>query len=249
VRVRRIREDPIDIEWCRYTDMRIVVAAKAAAVDLCTHLENVERVRIRFTGRARNETLAEATVQCGVRVLRVQLVAATDSVVQILVGRLERKLVSAADGIPSWWSGSIDPRLTCASDTKPIVRRKLVRLRRCAPCDAACDLEASDYSARLFTDSDTGEDAVVFRPGSRSADPSALVLQRRRARRQPVDDPAPYLFVVAAPASVMTEAAAMRELCEKGLASLFFIDDCWSRGRLLYRRYDQRLGLVIPTSG
>ncbi|MFC4125628.1 sigma 54 modulation/S30EA ribosomal C-terminal domain-containing protein [Nocardia rhizosphaerae] len=250
VRVRRMRGNRFDIEWCRYTEMRIVVAAKAVARDLCADTAEVERVRIRLAGRARNETLAEATVYCGPRMLRVQLVAGTDSVVRVLAEQLERKLTCAADGVPFWGAGSIDPRLTCASDMKPIVRRKLCHLRRCSPGAAAVDLEAGDYNARLFIDADTGEDSVVFRPGIQScADPLALGLRRLRTRRPPAEDSAPYLFVVAAPAAVMTETAAMGELCAKGLATLFFIDDCWRRGRLLYRRYDQRLGLVIPISG
>lgn len=250
MRVRRIREGGIDIEWCRYTDIRVAVDAKAAAHQLCASSEAIERVRIRLTGRVRNETLAEATVQCGPHVLRVQLVTGTDSVVPVLAERVERKLACAADGVPFWWFGSIDPRLTCASETKPIVRRKLVRLRRCSPCDAARDLEAGDYGTRLFIDAETGEDSVVFRPGIQSAaDPLVLGLRRRRTQRPPLDASAPHLFVVAAPARVMAETAAMRELCGKGLATLFYIDDCWMRGRLLYRRYDQRLGLVIPTSG
>lgn len=48
------------------------------------------------------------------------------------------------------------------------------------------------------------------------------------------------------PAPVLIEEAAVTRLCRKGLPFLFFTDADSGRGRLLYRRYDGDLTIVVP---
>lgn len=122
-----------------------------------------------------------------------------------------------------------------------ISRRKSVPLQTISPIQAAMVMDAMDYDVHLFTDIDTGEDAVVYRAG-----PSGL----RLARKHSVRPPRPVIgadgmFVVnPRPAPVITEGVAVQRVCESGLPFLFSVDPDTGRGRLLYRRYDADLGLV-----
>src|SRR5689334_15782088 len=61
-----------------------------------------------------------------------------------------------------------------------IVRCKSHRLTVGTPCRAAAVLGGMDYAVYLYTDADTGEDAVVYRSG-----PTGLRLARQRSMRPP----------------------------------------------------------------
>lgn len=110
-------------------------------------------------------------------------------------------------------------------------------------------MDAMDYDVHLFTDAETGEDAVVYRAG-----PSGLRLARQHhvfppgwsRCRAPAGPPVP-LIVNSRPTPVLTEAAAVDRAREHGLPFLFFTDQATGRGQLLYARYDGNLGLITPT--
>src|SRR5690606_4972172 len=61
-----------------------------------------------------------------------------------------------------------------------ITRHKRYRLHVATPCQAAATLTAMDYDAFLYTDRETGEDAVVYRSG-----PTGLALARQATMRPP----------------------------------------------------------------
>src|SRR5690606_24088436 len=94
------------------------------------------------------------------------------------------------------------------------------------PAEATAVMDAMDYDAHLFTDSDTGEDAIVC-----WNEPVGVSLTRQRTtsrladhqgeRDQDVLDPVP-LHVRSEPAPVLTESEAVELLCRRGLALLFF---------------------------
>jgi hypothetical protein len=105
-----------------------------------------------------------------------------------------------------------------------------------------------DYDVHLFTDAETGEDAVVYRAG-----PSGLRLARQRRMlppgwswSPPTASPPVPLIVNSRPTPTLWKAAAVGRVCEYGLRFLFFTDPASGRGQLLYPRYDGDLALITP---
>ncbi|MGW4091444.1 sigma 54 modulation/S30EA ribosomal C-terminal domain-containing protein [Nocardia sp. NPDC004750] len=127
-----------------------------------------------------------------------------------------------------------------------LVRRKAVALMTGSLPAATALLDAMDYDAHLFTDAETGEDAVVYRAG-----PFGL----RMARQHSVHTPhsivgSSGLFTInPRPAPELTETRAVERVCECGLPFLFYTDPSSGRGHLMYRRYDGGLTLVAPRTG
>ncbi|NUS58959.1 MAG: hypothetical protein HOV66_29505, partial [Streptomycetaceae bacterium] len=100
-----------------------------------------------------------------------------------------------------------------------------------------------DYDAFLFTDAETGEDAIVYRSG-----PAGLALARQRTMRPPsLPGPLP-LTVNPRKTPVLTAEQAATQLADGWLPFLFYTDAADRRGHLLYRRYDGELGLVVPSA-
>jgi len=102
-------------------------------------------------------------------------------------------------------------------------------------------MNAMDYDITLFTDAETGEDAVVYRSG-----PTGLRLARQRTMRPPSLPVLLPLTVNAHRVATLTAASAADRLVEGWLPHVFFTDRETGRGNLLYRRYDGELGLVRP---
>ncbi|WP_280495452.1 sigma 54 modulation/S30EA ribosomal C-terminal domain-containing protein, partial [Nocardia farcinica] len=139
----------------------------------------------------------------------------------------------------------VDFVLAEAGPARPSVRRKRCALLIGTPAEAVEMMDAMDYDAHLFTDSDTGEDALVS-----WAEPHAVRLTRQCATTVPARTPrageALAVHVRPEPAPVLTESEAAAHLCRHGLPHLFFTDVRTHRGRLLYRRYDGDLTIVVP---
>jgi hypothetical protein len=139
------------------------------------------------------------------------------------------------------------PRVLAGADDAVITRRKACLLLRGTPRQAVAMMDAMDYDVHLFTDAETGEDAVVYRAG-----PSGLRLARQCSMRHPaMSDTAasPPLQLTVNPhhTPILTEAAALCRLRDHGLPFLFFTDQATGRSRLLYLRYDANLGLITPS--
>jgi hypothetical protein len=152
--------------------------------------------------------------------------------------RQVRRLCSAWDPWP--WP---DPerRALSAPGQARIVRRKTYRLPICVPCQAVAILAAMDYDAYLYTDAQTGEDAVVYRCG-----PTGLRLARQRSMHPPSTPPHLRLTVNSRRTPILTPEQAAGRLAEGWLPLLFYTDRDSGRGSLLYRRYDGNLGLIGP---
>ncbi|ORB88653.1 hypothetical protein B1T49_04560 [Mycobacterium persicum] len=146
---------------------------------------------------------------------------------------------------PRPWPDPTRRLLTIATGAV-VVRRKSVVPQRTTPLEAVAVMDAMDYDAHLFTDVETGEDAVVYRAG-----PSGLRLARQRHVYPPgwawsssTSEPVVPLIVNSRLTPCLTEDAAVHRAGEHRLQLLFFTDPATGRGNLLYPRYDGNLGLI-----
>lgn len=158
--------------------------------------------------------------------------------------RLDRQIVRAwGPWRPRPWPDSTRTLLT-APGHATIIRRKEVAAARTTPWCASEILDAMDYNMHLFTDVETGEEAVVYRAG-----PTGLRLVRQRHVHPPREPGPDALVVNSRPAPTLTEDTALARLCDHRLHFVFFTDADSGRGKLLYPRYDGGIGLITPTGG
>ncbi|MFJ9453569.1 sigma 54 modulation/S30EA ribosomal C-terminal domain-containing protein [Kitasatospora sp. NPDC101447] len=241
-------------------EARARVAAAAVAPGVGTL---VEALRIRLASVA-DGVLAQVNAEVDGRRIRVQEVAAglgdsLDRVADALRGRI--RAVTGA-WAPRPWPGPRTAALAvpvlpavpvfAPSDTAEvveaagagtsagsrIVRRKEPALVWCSPEAAARTMDAMDYDIHLFTDPATETDAVVYRVG-----PTGYRLARTVAAGPPGRRTVPItLSPHGAPR--LTEAQAVERLEGAELPFLFFAQPADGRGRVLYRRFDGRLGLI-----
>ncbi len=208
--------------------------------------------RVRLT--TANCVDAPLSVQVNLRVhdlpARLQaLVTGIDDLAPALA-RLDRQIVRVCGPWrPRCWPDPTRPALTAPTQAA-VTRRKSVVLQRRTPLEAVAVMDAMDYDVHLFSDAETGEDAIVYRAG-----PSGLRLGRQRSVYPPgwswsppaVAPPVP-LIVNSRPTPALSEAAAVDRVCEHGLRFLFFTNPVTGRGQLLYLRYDASLGLITPNN-
>ncbi|MGW4066388.1 sigma 54 modulation/S30EA ribosomal C-terminal domain-containing protein [Nocardia grenadensis] len=201
--------------------------------------------RLRITAPERGPLVIQVNLRIAGGAARVQTLTRRDGDALSTVRRLEWQ-ITALRGVwrPRPWP---DPTRQPLDTPGPgeLVRRKPVPVVRCHPSTAAAVMDAMDYDTHLFVDADTGEDAIVYRAG-----PSGLRLAHCHSVHPP---PAPSgawaCTVNPRPAPPLTEAGAVARLCKYGLPFLFYTDPGTGRGRLLYRRYDTDLALVLPDDG
>lgn len=188
-------------------------------------LEGPVRARLHWPDTDDGGTLVQVTVKALGKAFRVQVAGPGRFATTFALERLDLRLGCPPDEASRPWPDPARPSLAMVSDLSPIVRRKDCRLQIGSAAAAARVLDAMDYDAHLYTDSETGADAVVCWGGPLGA----------RTQRQ-------YRDVI--PALPEDEAAA--RLCRGGLPYLFYTDPETRRGRLLYRRFDGDLTLVTP---
>lgn len=121
-----------------------------------------------------------------------------------------------------------------------VTRGKRVALRTLAPSAAVLTMDERDYQAHLFTDAQTGTEAIVYRNG-----PHGYRLARATLRGLPVSPPSALVTDLALPPT-LTTAGAVARIAASGESHLFFIDASTSRGALLYARYAGGYGLIEP---
>lgn len=209
------------------------------------HLDLPARVRITAPADRDRPNVVQANVRLPHTPARVQVTGPRGFAVTFAVERLDRQLTRLAARRGREWPDPARPPLAEAGPARPIVRRKRCALLIGTPAEAVEMMDAMDYDAHLFTDSDTGEDALVS-----WAEPRAVRLTRQCATTVPARTPragqALAVHVRPEPAPVLTESEAAAHLCRHGLPHLFFTDVRTHRGRLLYRRYDGDLTIVVP---
>jgi hypothetical protein len=205
------------------------------------------RVRATRGNCARGPMVVQVNFRMGDTPVRVQAVTQDRDDVLSATARLDRQIRRlSAPWRPRPWPDRTRRALTGAGDGV-VTRRKDYALLRGTPAHAVAVMDAMDYDVHLFTDSETGEDAVVYRAG-----PSGLRLARQRRMCPPssslttASSARVPLIVNPHPTPRLTEAAAIDRMRDHGPAFLFFTDADTGRGRLLYRRYDDNLGLITP---
>ena len=206
--------------------------------------------------------IAQANLDVNGRLVRAQ-VAGSDmyEAIDLLQERLRRRLVRLAQhwearrgGVPlkqplephEWRHGSEPthrpdyfPR---PPEERRIVRRKSFTLEEETPDEAAFDMEMMGYDFHLFTDTETGQDSVLYRKdgGYRLAQP-----EPRLQRTDPVAVP---LTISKHPAPRLSVDEAVERLNLTGLPFVFFVNSETGRGNVLYHRYDGHYGLITPAT-
>jgi ribosomal subunit interface protein len=122
---------------------------------------------------------------------------------------------------------------------RQVVRRKTFALQPMTPDEAAYEMDLLDHDFYLFTDLETGADAVIYR---RQGGGYGLVGKPGEHEREHT---VAHLVVDGPPRTLrMEEARQSLELT--GERFVFYLDPADGRGRVLYRRYDGHYGLITP---
>ncbi|WP_328411687.1 sigma 54 modulation/S30EA ribosomal C-terminal domain-containing protein [Nocardia sp. NBC_00403] len=212
------------------------------------HVDSAARVRVTVPPDVTEPTLVQANIRFHDTPTRVQVTGPRGFAVTFAVERLDRQIARLATSQARPFPDPARPPLARVTELRPIVRRKFCALLTGTPAEATAVLDAMDYDAYLFTDSETGEDAVVHWEESLGV---RLSRQYGTAAPQAAAEVALTvnslpLTVHSEPAPALSEDEAAARLCRGGLPFLFFTDPGNGRGRLLYRRYDGDLTIVVP---
>ncbi|MFC3435208.1 sigma 54 modulation/S30EA ribosomal C-terminal domain-containing protein [Nocardia seriolae] len=204
------------------------------------------RVRVRITALdvADGPLLIQINLDASGRAVRTQTVTAGHHNILAAIVRLDQQINAArTPWRPRRWPDPARPPLSTPGPGR-IVRHKPVHLHGITPEQAAHELDLSDYDAHMFLDSDTGEDAIVYRAG-----PSGLKIARQVCGRPPacVSEGGPFTMNPR-PVAEIGAAEAHSRICDYGLPFVFFTDPDTGRGQLLYRRYDNDLTLLTPAA-
>jgi ribosome-associated translation inhibitor RaiA len=204
--------------------------------------------------------IAQGNLDVNGRMLRAQVAADNaHEAVALLETRLRRQLARMArhwqarrgampEATPHEWRHMTEP--THRPDFYPrpeqerqVVRHKTYEPARATPEEAAFDLDMLDYDFQLFTDSESGQDSVIYYAG-----PTGYRLAQLTPDPTRTWSSALPLTVSERPAPRLTLAEAVHRLDATGMPFLFFAEPAGGRGRVLYRRYDGHYGLVTPAS-
>jgi hypothetical protein len=216
-----------------------------ATISAVLHKTATDRVRVRIS--AANCANGPGLVQINLRVhgaaARVQVSGRTVVLaISAAAARLRRQINRLTTAWDPWpWPDPERPVLAVPGD-RPVARLKTVRLHIGMPCQAVAFLNAMDYDVFLYTDGETGEDAIIYRAG-----PTGLCLARQRTMRPPTMPSLLPLTMNTRKIPILTPGQAAAKLAEQWLPYVFYTDHASRRGNLLYRRYDGDLGLISPT--
>lgn len=120
-------------------------------------------------------------------------------------------------------------------EEREVVRRKTFALEPMTPDEAAFDMDLLGHTFYLFTDLQTGRDAVVYRDGQ-----GGFAIQGEEVPYSAT----PTLVESAGAAPTLAEGEAISRLNLTGEPFLFYVDPDIGRGRVLYLRYDGHYGLI-----
>lgn len=220
--------------------------AQAMVTDvLIRHRHAIGDARLRLSRLDRAPLLVQVNLRvCGAPA-RIQVTGPDPATaITTAAGRLDRQIRRLTTAWEPWpWP---DPERSAfgVPGEAAISRVKTYRLIAGMPCQAAAYLNAMDYDVFLYTDAETGEDAIVYRAG-----PTGLTLARQRTMRPPSLPVTLPLTINPRATPTLTPAEAAAWLAEHWLPFVFFTDPATGRGNLLYRRYDGQLGLITPHAG
>lgn len=220
---------------CAEAVLAAVLARHARAVD-CAY------ARLSATSGPGGSALAQVNLRVHGAPARIQVPAATPvAAIAAAATRLDRQVRRLTTAWEPWPWPDPERHALHLPGTHTISRLKSFRLHVGMPCQAAAILNAMDYDVYLYTDAETGEDAVVYRSG-----PTGLALARQHTMRPPALPVTLPLTVNPRRTPELTPGDAAERLCAGWLPYLFYTDPDTRRGNLLYRRYDGDLGLITP---
>src|SRR5690606_27999185 len=170
-------------------DLAVTTRGDVAPADVTRAVRAIGRVlrrhhlnvpaRVRITAPTGPDKDRPNVVQANVRLphtsARVQVTGPRGFAVTFAVERLARPLTRLAARRGGGWRDPARPPLAEVTPPRPVVRRKRCTLLIGTPAEAIAVMDAMDYDAHLFTDSDTGEDAMVG-----WTEPSGATLIRQR---------------------------------------------------------------------
>ncbi|RDI55286.1 sigma 54 modulation/S30EA-like ribosomal protein [Nocardia mexicana] len=204
-------------------------------------IEEKARLRVSVAPGNRKVLLVQVNTRHRGTPMRIQVSGPADFAATFAAERLDRSLGRSSGARESRvWPDPARPPLASVSERRPVVRRKECDLRACSPAEAARVMDEMDYDAHLFVDAETGEDAVVHWAG-----PAGVRLARQYSVRPPTAADPGSLTMHPSPALRLTDGEAANHLCRYGLPFVFFTEPRSHRGRLLLRRYDGDLALVV----
>ncbi|MGW5455725.1 sigma 54 modulation/S30EA ribosomal C-terminal domain-containing protein [Nocardia sp. NPDC003979] len=203
------------------------------------------RVRVTAASDAGAQQLIQLNCHRHHEPIRIQIAGPREFAAAIAAERLDRLLtrLDSANATMRCWPDPSRPALAVVTGPRRIVRRKRCTLATVDVQTAVRVMDAMDYDVELFTDAETGEDAIVYWAG-----PLGVRLARQHRMQPPTAPHAIAVSVSSRPALQLTDLEAADRLCSYGLPHLFFSAADDRRGRLLYRRHDGDLTIVEPMS-
>lgn len=205
-----------------------------------------DHARVRISAADGTDRLGLVQVNLRVHGAPARIQAAGRTVVLAIsaaAARLQRQINRLTTAWEPWPWPDPERRVLAIPGAGSIARLKSFRLHAGMPCQAAAFLNAMDYDVFLYTDAETGEDAIVYRSG-----PTGFRLARQRTMHPPSMPSLLPLTVNPRKIPILTPAQAAARLAEHWLPYVFYTDHRTHRGSLLYRRYDGDLGLITPTA-
>lgn len=123
---------------------------------------------------------------------------------------------------------------------RAVIRRASYAAGPETPAEAAAELDLLDYDFLLFTERSTGQDSVLYR----TAAGYALAMAIPQLGRRPAVQPPVTVTRLTVPRLTIRQAIIRLEAM--GQPFTFFISGRTERGSIMYRRYDDHYGLIIP---
>jgi ribosome-associated translation inhibitor RaiA len=250
--IQRNAADAGDVEVVVQGDLTVGAAAAArrriAALARYTH-EPITHARVRLIRvtdpAVIRPVIAQASLRAGGQLVRTQVAARTTrEAIDLLQTRLRQRLLRTARRweVRRAQQARYRPEyLPRPAEERELRRRKTYGPTHATPEEAALDMDLLDYDFYLFTDSETGQDAVVYRAG-----PTGYRLAELAPPAASWPPPAVPLTVSERPAVRLELPQAIERLNLTGAPFLFFADATTGRGHLLYRRFDGHYGLLAP---
>ncbi len=202
--------------------------------------------------------VAEATLDLGGQIVRAHVaardpIAAIDLLDDRLRRRLERQRTSRnqhhrapAAQSGGWRHGDLPTQrpeyYERAVEEREVVRHKTFALAPMTCDEAAWDLDMLGHDFYLFTDIESGADAVICH----AEDDGHLELHRAAASAQPPSPTAASIVLVAHAPPELTLEEAQERLDASRERFVFFLSVDTNRGNVVYRRYDGHYGLINP---
>ena len=166
---------------------------------------------------------------------------AAPAAIAAAAARLDRQIRRLTRGCEPWPWPDPERRPLAAAGQGRIVRVKTFRLHTGVPCQATAAMNAMDYDAYLFTDAETGEDAIVHRA---RADRDAAGPPTQHAPCVDVGDGAVDHQSAQNPGA---HTGPCRATAGRILAAVPALHRPRQRTREpIYRRYDGNLALIRP---